>query len=120
MLSFTPAARRRQWLGFVGSPAVWTLYFVAVYVLNEAACKLTLLGATAVLPVATVLALLTLAAVGYAGWLAYQAWREGDGAEAEDGGGNGRFLGLTGLLLSSLFALMTVAVWVAAWVLRPC
>lgn len=118
MLSFTPAARRRQWLGFVGSPAVWTLYFVAVYVLNEAACKLTLLAATAVFPVATVLALLTLAAVGYAGWLAYQAWNQGE--EQDEPGGNGRFLGLTGLLLSGLFALMTVAVWVSAWVLRPC
>lgn len=109
-----PTTRRRQWLGFILSPVVGTAYFMVVYVLDEAACKLTFLSPTAVSPITTLLTLLTLAVIGYAGWLAYQAWQQGDGE------GNGRFLGLSGLFLCGLFALMTVAVWVAAWVLMPC
>lgn len=109
-----PTTRRQQWLGFITSPIVWTVYFVVVYVLDEAACALDLLSPTAVLPLTTLFALLTLGFIGLAAWLALRAWREGDGA------GNGRFLGLSGLLLCGMFTLMTVAVWVAAWVLMPC
>jgi hypothetical protein len=45
-----PTTRRQQWLGFGLSPAVWTVYFVVVYVLNEAACGLPLLSPTAFFP----------------------------------------------------------------------
>lgn len=115
LLSPSPATtRRRQWLGFMLSPVVWTTYFVLVYVLDEAACKLTLIGEEALLPLATLFGLLTLGVIGYAARLAYQAWRYGDEA------GNGRFLGMSGLLLCGLFALMTAATWAAAWLLTPC
>ncbi|MCA9973927.1 MAG: hypothetical protein KC425_27130 [Anaerolineales bacterium] len=109
-----PTNRRRQWLGFIASPVVWTVYFVTVYVLDEAACKLTLLAPTAVFPITSLLTLLTLGIIAYAGALAYRAWREGDDE------GSGRFLGWAGLLLCALFALVTVATWGAAWVLMPC
>lgn len=109
-----PTTRRQQWLGFMLSPAAWTVYFVVIYVLNEAACRLPLLSPMAFFPLATLFTGVVLALIGLAGWWAWRAWREGDGA------GNGRFLGLTGLLLCGLFAVMTTAVWVAALVLRPC
>lgn len=109
-----PTTRRQQWLGFMLSPAAWTVYFVVIYVLNEAACRLPLLSPMAFFPLATLFTGVVLALIGLAGWWAWRAWREGDGA------GNGRFLGITGLLLSGLFVVMTTAVWVAALVLPPC
>lgn len=109
-----PTTRRQQWLGFVLSPVVWTVYFVVMYVLNEAACRLPLLLPGAFFPLATVSTVLTLGLIGLAVWWAWRALREGDGA------GNGRFLGLSGLLLGGLFVVMTTAVWVAALVLMPC
>ncbi|MCB8944450.1 MAG: hypothetical protein H6658_11940 [Ardenticatenaceae bacterium] len=115
MKLFSPSGQGRQWLGFLLSPTACSAYFTAVYLLNEAACKLTWLPATAVFPGATLLSLLTLGAIGYAGWLAYGVWRQEDGRE-----GNGRFLGQIGLLLSGLFGVATITVWVSAWVLRPC
>ena len=48
-----PTTRRRQWLGFMLSPTAWTVYFVLVFVLNEAACRLPLLSPAAFFPLAT-------------------------------------------------------------------
>ncbi|MBK8902568.1 MAG: hypothetical protein IPM53_15375 [Anaerolineaceae bacterium] len=109
-----PTTRRQQWLGFVLSPVAWTVYFVVVYVLNEAACRLPLLPPAAFFPLATLFTVLTLGLIGLAAWWAWRALREGDGA------GNGRFLGLSGLFMCGLFVVMTTAVWVAALVLLPC
>lgn len=108
------SSRRQQWFGFMTSPLAWTLYFILVYVLSEAACGFGWFAPTAVFPLTSLFAILTLGLIGLAGWRALAAWRWGDGA------GNGRFLGLSGLLLCGLFALMTIAVWVAVWVLLPC
>ena len=108
------SSRRQQWFGFIISPLAWTLFFILVYVLSEAACGFGWFGPTAVLPLASLFAILTLGLICLAGWQAWAAWRWGDGA------GNGRFLGITGLLLCGLFTLMTIVVWVAAWVLLPC
>lgn len=113
-LSNSEKKQRRQWLGFLSGPAAWSVYFVVVYVLDEAACKLTLLAPTAVFPVATVLTVLTLGLLGYGVYLSYQAWQQGNGE------GSGRFLGWTGLLMGGLFILMTLAIWIATWVLMPC
>lgn len=108
------SSSRQQWFGFITGPTACSVYFILVYVLDEAACALKSVSPTAVLPLTTFLTAVTLGLIGLAGWQAWAAWRWGDDA------GNGRFLGLSGLLLSGLFTLMTIATWVAAWVLMPC
>jgi hypothetical protein len=104
----------QEWLGFLLSPAAWGIYFVLLYVLDEAACKLDFLTPGIVLPLATVFGIITLGMIGFAARRAYRS------AQGEEEGESGRFLGSVGLMLCGLFSLSTIAVWVSVLVLMPC
>lgn len=108
------SAQRRLWIGFLGGPVVWSLYFVLVYSHDEAACNLNVVAPSTVFPVATLFGVLSLGLIGASLYLSYLAWRLGEGQE------QARFAGLAGLVMNGLFVLMTVAVWAITWVLPPC
>ncbi|MCE7984615.1 MAG: hypothetical protein DYG89_25870 [Caldilinea sp. CFX5] len=117
--------RRTQWrllTGLLAGPVVYSLYFMAVYLLVEAACREALLqgelwglnalqtavvGLTAVAVVST----LALARYGYSG---------GRQAGSEDAQRNRRFLVRTGLWLSGFFVLVTLVTGLPILVLELC
>lgn len=107
-------AVRRLWLGFVLSPTVWGVYFVLVYVIDEAACHLSILSPSMVVPLVTISGLFALGAIGISARYAYQALRQSEEGE------NSYFMGWTGLVLAGLFCLSTIAIAVYVWFLMPC
>jgi hypothetical protein len=96
--------------------------------LNELSCNLGyLLSEVAGLTVATLISLLltavTLAIILYAGYLAYGIRREAqpdNEAREEENTNNTYFIGMSGVLMSILFAFLTIAVGAAVLYLRPC
>ena len=99
--------QQQAWRRWLTGPIVWTVYFMAVYLLVEAACEMVVLGETAVLPVTLLLTFITLALIAAAG---YQAWRIDDDT----------FVNKSSVWLNTLFLLLTLAVGVAVLVLKPC
>lgn len=130
----TRSSTRRQTLALLLSPVVWMTYFMLIYLLDEAACGLHLLtfqvwpGVMAVILIMLLLSLLTLGVIGYSGYLSWQVWRQAEaGREAADSGPDQEatfisdiFVGTSGVMLSGLFALLTLVVMVGVVVLRPC
>jgi hypothetical protein len=104
------------------------VYFLAVYLLNELSCNLGYLTAeVAGLTVAALISLLfmilLLAVLGYAGYLANNIRKQAQPAAPAPEtlkSDNTAFIGLSGLLLAVLFALLTVAVGAAVLLLQPC
>jgi len=107
----------RVWAGLLLAPTAALLVVTAGYALVGPACA----GGT-LLPLHLVHLgglLLALAAAGAAGL----AWREaGPGWPGDEPGRSGalRFLAATGALVSLLFALVMVALWLPVFVLSPC
>lgn len=106
---------------FLASPIVWAVYFVIVYLLNEAACKIGLLRDSFV-GISIFLMLPALAATVYVTWM---SWRSANHPVAEHGGEinaaeTERFTGQVGVWLNGLFVVLTLGVGVAAMVLLPC
>jgi hypothetical protein len=123
--SFNPA---RLWFVLLAGPVSWSVLFLAVYLLNELSCNLGyLLAEMAGLRVSAVISLaltaVTLAIILYAGYLAYgirQHAEPGREAREEEKTNNTYFIGLSGLLLSILFALLTLSIGAALLLSRPC
>ena len=99
--------QQQAWRRWLTGPIVWTVYFMGVYLLVEAACEMVVLGETAVLPVTLLLTFITLALIVAAG---YQAWRIDDDT----------FVNKSSIWLNTLFLLFTLAVGVTVLVLKPC
>jgi hypothetical protein len=134
---FTAFSTRRRAPALLLSPVAWMIYFVLIYLLDEAACALNILRfplwgrVTAVMLLMLVLTLLTLLLTLYAGYLGWKLWRQAKAAsqsanqqtsewEHETAIGRDLFVGKSGVMLSSLFVLLTLAVALSIVWLRPC
>ena len=121
---------RRLWLVALTGPVAWSSYFLAGYSLLEAACRMQVLtaplglaGLSAVSVAVLALTAVTVVVILSAGWLALAQWRRLKAAEAGSPQPEleaERFLTVGGLLLSGLFAYLTLATGLPALVLTPC
>jgi len=120
----------QRWLILLVTPGVWMVYFLVVYLLDEAGCglgfwhtavwgRLTTLGLISL--GATVITLLVIIYIGYQG---LKLWQKAEieqthipeKAKAE----RDRFIGLSVVMLSALFVLLTLGLGLTFLVLRPC
>lgn len=113
------------WFGLMGGPVVYTLYFLAVYFLGEAACladllRYRVLGLEAIAFWVLLLTVVAAAIIGYGAWLAYGNWQQTDKRSADDGASYAAFMAFVGLWLSGLFTLLTVATGLPALFLVLC
>ena len=117
--------RRGQWrllTGLLAGPVVYSLYFMAIYLLVEAACREALLqgelwGLNA-LRVAVVG--LTIAAVVIMLALTFLTYPGGRHTGREDARRNQRFMAQTGLWLSGFFVVVTLVTGIPILVLELC
>lgn len=131
-----------RWLALLLSPITWMVYFVLVYLLDEAACAFDLIDAPTVgrgallVPALIVLTLITLAIVLYGGYLGWRLLREArrqigstDQADNKRGESEGefeaigtrdQFVGISSIMLSLLFAIFTIGMLVVVVGLPPC
>ena len=125
----TRAARltRRVWALFLAGPLIWSVHFVGVYLLAEAACAeggdgIEVLG----LPV---LSIVTLVATGVAVAMAsmstvaaHREWRTSTGAPRDwiAGSDTNAGLALAGFLLGLMFVVAILFVGLPAAFLEPC
>ncbi len=115
----------KRWGAFLISPVVWTIYFLVVYAFDEIVCGLDVLrspvwgqvsGAVGLMFLMTIV---TLAVTGVGVYLGRQLWR--DSRESEHiSAERDRFIGLSSMLLSGLFAILTVGMAAVIVVLNPC
>lgn len=99
--------RQQAWRRWLTGPIVWTVYFMVLYGLVEAACEVVVFSDTAVLPLTLVLTFITGVVIAAAG---YQAWRTEDES----------FANKSSISLNALFLLLTLAVGATVLVLQPC
>jgi hypothetical protein len=95
-----------QWSGILGGPVVWLIFLQVNYMLAPSAClsqNKTMLG------MVTLIALFGTLASAFTGW---RGWHQtGATGDTEEGGaiGRSRFMALSGIGLSALFALVVLA-----------
>jgi hypothetical protein len=95
-----------QWIGVLGGPIVWLIFLQVNYMLAPSAClsqNKTMLG------IVTIIALFGTIGSAFA---ACRAWHQaGATSHTEEGGsiGRSRFMALSGIGLSALFALVVLA-----------
>ena len=99
--------QQRAWRRWLTGPIVWTVYFMVLYGLVEAACEMVVFKDTAVLPLALVFTFITGVIIAAAG---YQSWRTEDKS----------FANKSSVSLNALFLLLTLAVGATVLVLQPC
>lgn len=103
----------------------WSIYFVVVYLLIEAACRIGLLR-NVVEPLTLVLMVPTLAAIAYAAWpgpfgpSATAVRPDDENLPEVDPQFNQEFAHQVGWWLGIIFLLLTLAVGVTPLVLMPC
>lgn len=138
------SATRGRWLTLLLSPVSWMVYFVLVYLLDEAACAIDILEApifnhgALLVPMLIVLTLATLAILVYGGHLGWRLVREAKAQstargmvssqdDAQNGSGEYEavmardyFIGMSGIILSVLFAIFTVGMLIVIVGVRPC
>lgn len=106
------------WVGVLGAPALWAIQFQTNYALVPWICAH---GHLIFMHLTT--ALFVVLGVGCA-LVSLHDWRRVGGGSTEGSAGGPiertRFLGLLGLLVSSLFSLLILAQGVAAFFLNPC
>jgi hypothetical protein len=124
-------------LGFLAGPSAWIIYFMAGYLLIEAACKsaafgFALMGLSGVSAIIFGLTIVSLLIVCFAGWWTYHRWRahRAERPNSESGGpfegsgwlaeGHIRFMTFVGLLLNGLFATVILITGLAVFFLQPC
>jgi hypothetical protein len=94
------------WTGILGGPLIWLCYLQISYMLAPSAC---VSGNKAVLGIATAIALFGTLCAAFAAW---RVWHQaGTTAGREEGGavGRSRFMAVSGMGLSALFALVVLA-----------
>lgn len=117
------------WFGLMGGPVVYSLYFLAVYFLAEAACmadllRYRLLGLEAISFWVLLLTLVAAALTGYGTWLAYHIWCETRNPVGQGAGQAQRsyqpFMAFIGLWLSGLFTVVILLTGLPALFLVLC
>ena len=110
-------APRAQWVGFFLAPAAFFVHLQLTYVLVPWACvrrgepMIHLAGALSVV----------LAVIG--ALVAWRTWQRAGRADPGEGGGampRTRLLGVLGLGMSLMFALLLIGQWMTAFFLSPC
>ena len=124
MKTTTPQQAQKERAALLVSPIAWSIYFMTVYLLIEAACGIGLLreAAEALILIGM---LPTLAVIIYAAWQGRSVQKQPDRREIEareeiNPAHMKEFSGQVGLWLSGVFVLLTLAVGVTALVLPPC
>ena len=117
-----PVSRALVW-GLIGAPVVWAVHFIVIYTVVALSCwsgfaMTNLLGLGTSALAALAVSLVALALIGWAGRTAYGLWHAAQ--HEADAPGWQRYAGLTGSLLSGLFALSVVLETVPVFVLVPC
>lgn len=127
-----PHHRRRLWslwFGLAGGPIIYSVYFLAVYFLGEAACmadllRYRLLGLEAITFWVLLLTLVAAALTGYGTWLAYHHWRATRNPVGQEAGREQRsyqpFMAFIGLWLSGLFTVVILLTGLPALFLVLC
>ena len=117
--------RRLLWLRLLAGPVIYAVYFMAAYLLVEAACTTVLLaftwsGTNGV--TITVLALTGLALAAVLLSLALHAirWRRLPPRNDPETGDPDRFVAQVGIMLDLLFTLLVLATGAPALLLAPC
>lgn len=113
----TPAGHWRLWAGLLLAPLGWMLHLALSYALVPLACHS---GWTLLLPVVS---LVSLAVAGVGGLTAWRSWNDVGRKWPTTEGGilfRSRFMALSGLLTSLLFATVIVAQWVPSFAMTPC
>lgn len=117
------------WFGLVGGPIIYSVYFLAVYWLAEAACmadllRYRLLGLEAISFWVLLLTLVAAALTGYGTWLAHHIWRATRNPVEQGGGQEQRsyqpFMAFIGLWLSGLFTVVILLTGLPALFLVLC
>lgn len=117
------------WFGLISGPLAWIIYFLAGYLLIEAACKTTWLdnpiqGFDAISTIVLILtaAGLLMAVVG--GWLNFRHWRnvkrQTTDAEPNRTESVRGYMAFSGWLLNLLFGFTVLITGVPALFLSPC
>lgn len=121
----------QRWLVLLLSPILWMGYFMLVYLLDEAGCRLGFWN-TPIWGQLTVIGLISLGvtvvvllAIIYLGYRGLKLWQETEVATGEDAAMNvrverDRFIGLSTVMLSVLFGVMTLGLAVTFLALHPC
>jgi hypothetical protein len=118
-------ANLKRWVALLLSPVAWTTCFMLLYAFDEAVCGLdvfrSVIGGrmTDAAAMMLFLTVITLGVTGIGVYLGRQIWhngRQGSDTQAE----RDRFIGLSAMLLSGLFALLTVGLTAVIVVLEPC
>jgi hypothetical protein len=119
-------SKLKRWVAFLISPAVWTSYFMVVYAVNETVCGLNVFRSvvwgqfTTADLIMFVLTGMTMAATGVGFYLGYQIWRNTHGKEKVISTERDYFMGLSAMLLGSLFAVLTLGMTAVIIFLRQC
>jgi hypothetical protein len=118
-------SNRSLWFGLVGGPIVYSLHFLAVYLLAETACQADLLryrilGLEAISFWVVVLTIVAAAITGYSTFLAYGNWRRGRGRDRNGASGYRPFMAFVGLWLSGLFTVTILLTGLPALFLVLC
>lgn len=114
-----PDAReiRNLWIGVLVPPIVFLIDLEVAYALVPTACSMQTRLVIHLVHFACLLLVLF-------GWVtAWRCWKAtGSAWPAEEGGplGSSRLLAGTGVLMSALFALVILAMWLPSFILDPC
>ena len=106
-----------QWVGLLLAPAAFFVHLQVAYVLVPWAC---VVRGQIWVHLSAMIAIALALAGAWAGWLAHA---RADNAQSNEGAGavpRSRFLGVTGICSSALFALILIAQWAAGFVISPC
>lgn len=113
------------WFGVLAGPIVYSLHFVAVYLLVEAACKAGLLQFTVlgINGISFWVVLLTLVAAGFTGYstfVAYREWRQIQPTSEGGHEGHASLMAQVGLWLSGFFTVVILLTGLPALFLVVC
>jgi hypothetical protein len=104
----------RQWFGLMTGPIAWSLQLVVVYALSSWTCD----GDTlAPLHIASALCLIAAATAGVFSWKWWRSFGGWPSDHDEAAAGASRTMLVLGLMTGTLFSIVIVAQWLAAFVL---
>ena len=106
-----------QWVALLLAPAAFFVHLQVAYVLVPWAC---VARGQIWVHLSAVIAIALALAGAWAGWLVHA---RAESAQSNEGAGavpRTRFLGLTGLGTSIVFALILIAQWAAGFIISPC
>lgn len=120
---------RALWFGLLSGPIIWTVQFLAVYLLVEVACQAgilrgSFLGMETISFLVVLLTVASLIGVAYGGFFSYRNYQQVGGHGIFQRQNLDRspawFMALSGLALSLLFGLLILMMGIPAVVLAPC